>query len=648
MGLVALDHAVVDVALPQRDRIRRGDAGALREQAGNGRGGDVAAVGVQRIGAGDIGLEFDASGQAERRAGDRADTGRADDAGRLAGGAGTIEDGRIDGDGELGGKVAHDEAVGIRGGLEQQLAGDFGVGAEVLRAKLQQADGLLAFGDRRRFRGQPVAGGASGLLGDVGIADQAGQAADAEFVGQRAGAQQFDEVLRAQVGGDHVAAVGGGGDQHVALLYFQRDKETATGAAAFDADRANLVGDGLGGFALQAGVRPVVIDHRLDGLDHGKALGFFLGHTDFRREFLALLRDVLEQRGGEVLDRLAAADGGVGQRLGAFEVLELVAEGGDVIDALLRLFGERALDGGDVDRRGDYFGHGAFLLNGFVNRCGFGCQAPAEADGGVGRHGDERVFEDFPVRDAVGCRLVAGSFKRPGGGIQRAPEGGQVARGRSVTARQHPFEQLAVQGSFDLLAGLADGLLDDLVDFVTGGGLGQMTALHQLDGLAVVGGPADGHLAAHLVVFGANRARQMMAAQVIPVVVEKQRSAVVDPVEAHRFRRAFEDLDAPPALVGVVAGEGQFDGQILAVLDGRLVVLETQIAGQTHGQTSMVCFLPGGRDTFKAWGVAQRKTARRRFVIIAKRGCGQASMTRSTSASTQRSPSASSTWQRSL
>ncbi len=107
-----------------------------------------------------------------------------------------------------------------------------------------------------------------------------------------------------------------------------------------------------------------------------------------------------------------------------------------------------------------------------------------------------------------------------------------------------------------------------------------MTALHQLDGLAGVGRPADRHLAADLVVFGAHRARQMMAAQFIPVMVEEQRPAIVDPVEAHRCRCAVEHFDAPPALVGVIAGKRQVDDQVLAVFDGGLgVVLETQIAG---------------------------------------------------------------------
>lgn len=96
-----------------------------------------------------------------------------------------------------------------------------------------------------------------------------------------------------------------------------------------------------------------------------------------------------------------------------------------------------------------------------------------------------------------------------------------------------------------------------------------MAALHQLDGLAIVCSPGQPDAAAHLAAVGAHAARHMMAAQGVPVVVKEDRSAVIDAGQIDGRRRAFQHLDAPPALIGLVGGEGHVDDQVVAFLELR-------------------------------------------------------------------------------
>ena len=61
---------------------------------------------------------------------------------------------------------------------------DTSVSADHFRAKLEQANGLVALGDRGRFACQPIGGSGAGLFGDVGVSDEAGQVAGAELAHQ--------------------------------------------------------------------------------------------------------------------------------------------------------------------------------------------------------------------------------------------------------------------------------------------------------------------------------------------------------------------------------------------------------------------------------------------------------------------------------
>lgn len=71
-----------------------------------------------------------------------------------------------------------------------------------------------------------------------------------------------------------------------------------------------------------------------------------------------------------------------------------------------------------------------------------------------------------------------------------------------------------------------------------------MTALHQFDGLAVIGGPRNGDLAAHhLVGIAAHAARHMMAAQGVPVVIEEQRPAIIEARQVDGIVGTIEDFD---------------------------------------------------------------------------------------------------------
>ena len=311
-----------------------------------------------------------------------------------------------------------------------------------------------------------------------------------------------------------------------------------------------------------------------------------------------MVADVVEQTGAEFVQALA----------GLFSVAHQVGHAAHGVGVCqgFDLGNADAIGGDGVAGDGGVVGLGCFLgfdghVRGLRGELGVGgglrlrhgaLFAAAFADRGVGRHGDERVFQRLPIDDAISCRGVGGAFKSTGLGVERPPECGHVARAFALTTLKHTAKHGPIDFAGNVGTGLVFGVLDNPVNFVADRGFGEVVAFDQADGLAVVGVPADGHLRAqHAVGVDAGGAGHVMAAQGVPVVVVKQRPAVVQAAQADGAGRAIEDLDAEIALIRQLAGKGHVEHQILPGLgpagvgrDGQSAV---RFARKSHVRASM-------------------------------------------------------------
>ena len=204
--------------------------------------------------------------------------------------------------GQNRGEVRTDQRLDARVRLNHQAAAHVRERANELRRHRDLSERLVGLSESRVFR-HPVGGGRTRLPRNRDVAAQARQHRGAEGVHDHAITQNLDERATEEVRANEVAASRCRANREVTILHIHRQEEATSFAA-------QLRRDGLRGFTLEAGLRPVARGSGVDGAAEAVAARLRLAHAEVGSRVLERLRaDLIEQGAAESVEAHAVVDG---------------------------------------------------------------------------------------------------------------------------------------------------------------------------------------------------------------------------------------------------------------------------------------------------------------------------------------------------